>query len=181
MQRIQGFDAGAALQQAMAAEQWDMQKQLLQQQMAAGQQGAQGLAGLVNQYNAGYEQAKAANEARYQQMLGMTEQTTGQRLADIRAAGAQRSADIMSGLNRRGLGGTTIAPTMKAGVQDQTSAQLNRAVDELQKTPLGIMERRTDEYPRADIILALAQALGQNPAGPGGMVGILSGMNLGSA
>jgi len=207
---INTFDAGAALQQKMAEEQWEWQKGLYAQQQAAAQKAAGGLSSLVSQYNRGWGQARAANEQRYRQMLNIADlerqrqaavqqrmlgtvgQTTGQRAADIRAEGMREQSNIMQQLTRQGMAGTTVAPTMRAGVRRGTQESLNRLADEMlqqrlgvmgqmaqprQGTRLGIMERRTDEYPRSDVILALAQALGQGGIG-GGMMNALGNMRI---
>jgi len=180
-QSSSSYDPGAALQQQLAQEQWDWQKQIYGAQAKAARQGAAGLTGMIGQYNQAYGAAKDANERRYQEMLGITDQTTGQRMADIRRDYEGQSADAMQQLSRLGLANTTIAPTMKMGVEREKQASLNRAADALQGTKLGIMERRTDEYPKSDIILQLAQMLGQGGggAGVGGIVNALSNMRLG--
>jgi len=176
-----GYDSGAAMQQRLAQEQWDWQKKIYGQQAAAARQGATGLSGMIDQYNQAYGEAKAANEQRYQQMLGIADQTTGQRMADIRGDYGQQSSDVMQRLARLGLANTTIAPTMQMGINREKHASLNRAADQMQQTKLGIMERRTDEYPQSDIILKLAGMLGQGGggAGAGGIVNALSNLRLG--
>jgi hypothetical protein len=172
----------ANAQQRMAQEQWDWQKRIYGEQQASAKAGANSLSALVNQYNQAYNSARSANEQRYQQLLGIADQTTGQRMADIRSTGAGQSADIMQQLARTGMANTTVAPTLQMGVNRETQSSLNRAADELQGTKLGIIERREDEYPDSNIIVQLAQALGQS--GGSGMSGILkalSGLKLGGA
>jgi hypothetical protein len=178
---ISGYDSGSAMQQMLASEQWDMQKDLLRKQIAASREGASGLQAMVGQYNTAYQEARAANEARYREMLGIADTTVDQRTADIRSAGASEKADIMQQLSRLGMAGTTVAPTLKRGVESETQKRIDRSKQQLAGMRIGVRERRTDEYPRSDIIMALAQALGSSPAGPGGIVKALSGMNLGSA
>jgi len=174
------YDSGAAMQQRLAQEQWDWQKKIYgQQQGLAGQMG-EGLSGMVSQYNQAYGEAKTANEQRYQQMLGIADQTTGQRQADITSAYGQKSSGIMQRLAKLGMANTTVAPTMQMGVDREREAALDRSADQMQQTKLGIMERRTDEYPKSDIIMQLAQALGQG-GGAGGMSALsaLTGMRTG--
>ena len=96
----------------------------------------QGLQGLVGQYNVAYGQAREANEARYQQLLDISSQTTGQREADIRASYTGQGADIRQQLSRQGMAGTTIAPTMQMGVQREQQSSLNRLADQMQQTKL---------------------------------------------
>lgn len=168
-------------QMKLAGEQWKMQKDIYGRQVAAAGQIGEGLGGLVGQYNVAYDEARAANEARYQQMLGITEQTTGQRGADIETAYGGQQADITQRLARQGLGGTTIAPTMRMGVEREKQSSLNRLADQMQQTKLGIIERREDEYPTRDIIMQLVQALGQGGGGigAGGIMEALGTMRQG--
>lgn len=166
------------------------------EQKQAAAAGMSALAAAIGQHGKAFGEAKTANERRYeamlriadkerqrkalinQRMLGVAEQTTGQRAADIRGEGAEQEADIMQRLARVGMGGTTAAPTMREGVKRWTSEKLNRLADLMQKTKLdlmqrradigqgtrlGIMERREDEYPSSDVILALTKQLGGLP------------------
>ncbi len=168
------------LQQQMAQEQWDFQKQMYEQRLAASKEGAGSLTDLVSQYNTAYGEARTANEQRYQEMLGITDRTTDQRSADIRSSFAGQQSNTMQQLARLGMSNTTIGSTLGIGNQREMQSSLNRAADELQGTRLGIMERRTDEYPQNDIILALAQALGQGGLGmEGGIYSALGGMTPG--
>ena len=175
------FDPGAAMQQRLAQEQWNWQKKLYGQQQKLGEQAATGLSGMIGQYNTAYEEAKAANEQRYQAMLGITDTTTGQRAADIRSSYGEQGAQQQQQLARLGMSGTTIAPTMQMGVQREQQSALNRLADQMQGTKLGIMERRTDEYPKSDIIMSLVQALSQGGggAGAGSIFNALSQMKVG--
>jgi len=124
-----------------------------------------GLEALVRNYNIAYQQAKAANEARYQQMLGITRQTTGQRAADIRTAYGEQEANIMQQLARQGMAGTTIAPTMQMGVQREQQSALNRLADLMQQTTLGIMERKEDKYPDLSALQSIIAGVGSQYGG----------------
>ncbi len=125
---------------------------------------AGGMQNLATQYQQQYGEAKAANEARYQQMLQLQQQgtqqqrtelqsqygqmldvagqTTGQRAADIRSTYGQQQSGMMQQLARQGMAGTTIAPTMGMGIQREQQSALNRLADEMQGTKLGLMERQ---------------------------------------
>ena len=168
-------------QQTMAMRQYALQKKQYEDQAASAAAAGEGLSGMIDQYNQSYDEAKTANEQRYQAMLGIADQTTGQRQADITSAYGQQSSDIMQRLARLGLSNTTIAPTMGMGVEREKQESLNRAADEMQGTKLGIMERRTDEYPQSDIIMQLLQSIGQGSGGAagGGIAQALSSMRLG--
>ncbi len=163
---------GAQKQQMqMAQDQWDWQKKMYKEQMEAAKALSGTMTSLVGQYNTAYGDAKAANEARYKQLLNIADTTTGQRMADVRSAYGQQQADAMQNLARLGMSNTTIAPTMQMGIQREQQSALNRVADELQGTKLGIIERRTDEYPNANLLMALATMFGQG----GGMSGMGSG------
>jgi hypothetical protein len=167
----------------LAQEQWDWQKKRYAEQTAGAKAGAGGFARLVSSYNRAFGQAKTANERRYQEMLGITDKTTGQRAADIRAEGVGEQANIMQRLARQGMAGSTVGATLRKGARRDTQAELNRAADALQGRRLGIMERRTDAYPQSSMITNLATLLSQQGGGGGGNVGgvfrALAGMRLG--
>jgi len=128
-----------------------------------------GLGSLIESYNQAYQQARSANEARYQQMLGIAGQTTQQRAADIRSSYGQQQANMMQGLQRTGMAGTTVAPTMQMGIQREQQASLNRLADQMQQTRLGIMERRTDAYPEQGGLMQAIQAIGGGIGGGQGL------------
>lgn len=143
-----------------------------------------GLQSLVGNYNQAYGQAQAANEQRYQQMLGITDQTTGQRAADISGAYGQRGSDIMQRLASLGMANTTIAPTMQLGVDREREAALSRNADQMQQTRLGIMERRQDEGPSLENIQSIIAGIGSQYGGGQGisaMLQALSGLGGGAA
>ena len=144
-------------QTRMAEEQWEWQKNLQQQQLAAQRGGVSAISRMVGAYGKAFGQAKTANERRYEEMLGISRAetqrqagvqegmlgaigtTTGQRAADIRAGGVQEEANIMQRLARTGMGGTTIGTTQRAGVRRGTGEQLNRLADLMQERKLGVM------------------------------------------
>jgi hypothetical protein len=137
-----------------------------------------GLEGLVGSYNQAYGQAQEANEARYQQLLGIADQTTGQRAADIQGAYGQQSSNIMQRLGRLGLANTTIAPTMQMGVEREKQAALDRSADQMQQTKLGIIERRQDEGPSLENMQSIISGIGSQfgRAGLPSMIQALSGL-----
>jgi len=119
-----------------------------------------GLSALVNNYNQAYGQAKSANEARYQQMLGIANQTTQQRAADITSDYGQRESDIMQRLGRLGMSNTTVAPTMQMGVERERQSSLDRLADQMQQTKLGIIGSREDPYPDLGAVQSLIAGVG---------------------
>lgn len=128
-----------------------------------------GLSSLVQGYNQAYQQARSANEARYNQMLQLAGQTTNQRAADIRSSYGQQQAGAMQQLARTGMANTTVAPTMRMGFQREQQASLNRLADQMQQTRLGIMERRTDAYPDQAGLMQAIQGIGGGIGGGQGM------------
>ncbi len=111
----------------------------------------------VGAYNQAFAEAKQGNESRYQQMLDITNATTGQRAKDIGIDYKNREASAMQNLQRLGMGNTTVAPTLGMGFGRQKNAALDRLSDQMQGTKLGIMERRTDAYPDLASLVSLGQ------------------------
>lgn len=122
---------------------------------------------LVEEYNRAFGEAKGANEARYQQLLGISDETTGQRAADIRSRAFEERSDLEQGLARTGLANTTVSPTLTAGSRRREEESLNRLADQMQGTKLGIIERREDQYPDAASLQASLSGLGQGYGGTG--------------
>lgn len=149
-----------------------------------------------------YEQAKAANKAREQ---------------EIRAGYKKRYAAVMSGLSRlgeadrqrilqrgerqkgeaeqsaiaRGLAGGTVVDSLKQSVQEgveQSMNQLDEAIrrtklgyeDRLRKEELDFIERITDKYPDQRLYANMFQQHGQGTAGVGSSLGssLISGTGL---
>lgn len=115
-----------------------------------------------------------------EQMRGVAEQTTGQRAADIRSGAYEEEANVMQRLRQLGMSGTTVAPTLKGGIKTRMEESLNRLADTMQQTKLGIMreqagatrgtrlgimERRTDEYPNQAMLAGLVSGIGTGQRG----------------
>ena len=83
--------------------------------------------------------AEAASQAKYQEMLGVAGETTGQRQADIRQDYTSRAADITQQQARLGMSGTTVGTSLRGGVEREKQSSLNRLADTMQQTKLGIM------------------------------------------
>ena len=140
-------DRAARTQSEMAAWQYKQARgQAAYDKQAVGRLG-EGFESMLQNYNESFGQARGANEARYKQMLDITDQTTGQRLADVSSAYNQRGADVQQRLAGLGMANTTVAPTMQFGIDRERQSALNRTADQMQQTKLGIIERRDDNYP----------------------------------
>ena len=156
-----------------------------------------GLTGLVSSYNQAYGQAKGLNERRYRQLLsianqeraqkfkintqqlGIADQTTGQRAADIRSDAFDEQSNIGQRLARVGMGNTTVGSSLRGGVDRRMQGSLNRLADTMQQTKLGllqrradikdtrsgIIERRTDAYPDQSMLAGLVSSIGTGQRG----------------
>jgi len=137
--------------------------------------------GLAGSYQAAYDQARRANEARYQQILqgyGARRQEAETLLADLgqreRADLQERHFESSAALAQQGLAwqGSTIEPTMQMGLDREQNAQLQRydegqarmrleTLGGIDQQRLAFMERRTDAYPDQGQFIQLAQAEGR--------------------
>ena len=160
------------------ASQEQQRRAMESRQSQAAEAGGTALGSLVSEYNKAYGSARSANEARYQEMLGIADKTTGQRSADIRRDYGEQSAGEGQRLARLGMSNTTVLPTMQMGYEREKQSALNRLADQMQGTRLGIMERRQDPYPDSSMITGLAQQLGQNPMSSGQQYTALSKYRL---
>ncbi len=151
--RIAGIQAGTAGAR-LAVQQEFYNKMLGQQQQQVG-----GLTGMINQYQQQFQQAKAANEAKYQEALGVVGTTTGQQRADVLSQYQGQRASAMQQLARVGMANTTIAPTMQAGIQREQQSALNRVSDQMMQARLGVMQGFEHKYPEPGITQAAIGAM----------------------
>jgi len=137
---------------------------------------------LYDEYAKRYNEALLANEERYQDILGgygereglVDKQFAGQRRLIEEAARGKQSA-IQQQMIGSGLAQTTagLAPQAIAGREEQfalndlANAQA-MAQAQLQADTLQFKERRTDQYPDFNQMLALAQGVGQSGLSPYG-------------
>lgn len=160
MLQQQRADAASRLQSEMTEWQYKQQRsQAAYDKKAVGRLG-EGYESMLENYNRAFGEATAGNEARYQQLLGIADQTTGQRMADVSSAYNRQESDAMQRLAGLGMGNTTIAPTIRSGIERERQAALNRTADQMQQTKLGIIERRDDEYPDLGSLQAIIGGTG---------------------
>lgn len=159
-------------------------------------------ASIISDYEAKYNTARQANESRYQDILNQYRSRYDRAMQNLEGAGTQQRADLNTqydalgsrtgqDLVSRGLAGTTIAPSMQAGVERERAGARGR-LDEtllnqrlqtdanLSADTLSFMERRTDAYPDANLyarMLEMAQPqaqgsslLGRSSVNGGGIV-----------
>lgn len=139
--------------------------------------------GLSGSYDRAMAEAKAANEARYQRILGGYDDLLSQAKTELAGLGSQGAADINTAyagqasqvgqqLVNSGLYGTTVLPTMQMGVERERLAAQNRLAEQVAQQRLSVlgdlgqqrlnfMERRTDEYPDTNQLISLSQGAGQ--------------------
>ena len=123
----------------------------------------------LSQYTRAFEEAKAANEARYQGILqgyrdrydrgiGILEGMGDQSRRDIDASYAGQASRMGQDMVGRGLSGTTVAQSMQMGVERERQGAVGRLDESLRQQhlqtdaqlsgdKLGFMERRVDAYP----------------------------------
>lgn len=140
-------------------------------------------------YQSAYDEAKAANESRYGEMMGGYQERYDRGMGMLSDYGQQMGADIDEGffnqaqatkqdLSRRGLSNTTIAGGAAIQNERERSKEQRRLGEDLTRLRttqdaqlsgdlLAAMERRTDEYPDFNQMMALSQALGAS-GGSGG-------------
>jgi hypothetical protein len=140
---------------------------------------------LYDEYAKRYNEALLANEERYQDILGgygereglVDKQFAGQRRMIEEAARGKQSA-IQQQMIGSGLAQTTAGLAPKAIADRERQFALNdlanaqaMAQAQLQADTLQFKERRTDQYPDFNQMLALAQGVGQSGLGPYGRGG----------
>lgn len=136
----------------------------------------------IDSYRSAYDEAKTANQTRYNQALSGYQSLYDDQMAQLKNYGSQRLIDVgkaydnlgssmTQNLISRGMMGSTIYPTMQMGVQRQKQAEINRTSQGLLDQKLGyqqqlagniygLMERRQDPYPDMGSYLALMNSYG---------------------
>jgi hypothetical protein len=123
---------------------------------------------LQSEYQKAQDEAKAANESRYQGLLTEQKGMGEQEAKDIRSTYSGLATQGQQDLVSRGLAASTIAPTMQAGYARRETAELGRLGDRLREQRLGIMERRSDTYPDLGQLQSLAGMVGSYGGAGGG-------------
>ena len=149
----------AAAQRAMEKAQFDWKldawnRMFLQQKQQVG-----GLTGMIDQYNQAFQQAKTANEQKYQEALGVVGTNTGQQRSDVMRQYQGQRASAMQQLARVGMANTTIAPTLQAGIQREQQGALNRVSDQAMQARLGVMQGFEYKFPEPGITQAAIGAM----------------------
>lgn len=138
---------------------------------------------LMNNYQNAYNAAKNANLHRYNDILAGYNQRKTDVMNSMEGMNQQAASDIRTDydamadsqaqkLRNAGLAGTTVMPTMIAGVEKQKQAQLNRlneatmaqktnALAGLEGDTLKFQENRNDVYPDTSLYASLLQNAGK--------------------
>lgn len=150
--------------------------------------------GLGGGYQRALDEANAANERRYQEILGGYDALHGRVMGDLAGVGQQQTADINRSyrnagsrtnnqLVQRGFGNSSLISTMQQGnMRERSEAQRRLQEGLLQQRAgydtrisqgkLGVMERRTDLGPDPNQMIKLMQGMGRGGVGMGGVGGI---------
>lgn len=139
--------------------------------------------GLAGQYQQALDKANAANENRYNQILGGYDQLHSRVMGDLANVGAMEKKDINRQYNsmgsdvyqrlvNRGFGNSSLTGTMQMGVERERADALARSAEraaqlranadmQLSTGKFGVMERRTDMGPDPNQLLEIARLQGQ--------------------
>jgi hypothetical protein len=152
---------------------------------------------LFGSYQNAYNEGRAANETRYNDLIGYLNQrytrnmerseglgaADGERIdRDYQRLGADTDQDLIS----RGLRNSTVRTGAQRGVEEDRQYAHRQLGESLRREQIGIdldsskdvldaMERRTDSYPSMDQMAQLALQLGQGGYGAGGGGGGVGG------
>lgn len=149
--------------------------------------------GLAGQYQQAIDKANAANESRYQQILGgyddLSKRVSGElanagnmERKDINRQYNSMGSDVYQRLVNRGFGNSSLLATMRMGTERERSDALARSYEraaqlranadiQLSQAKMGVMERRTDLGPDPQQLIALSQGLGRAGYGQRPMYG----------
>jgi hypothetical protein len=159
--------------------------------MTQGTNPLQLLLSLVGQQQQGQNEAKQANESRYDDILNLFGLTRGRVMGNLSQLGNQEISDankayddqrnnMLTDLANRGLSGSTKRIAVEDANQRERSAAVNRIQDSLLQNlsnaderftdkATGVMERRSDPYPNTgDIGGIISQLVGAFPGALGG-------------
>jgi hypothetical protein len=187
--QVQAAELAASESEATNAEkkrEFDVTQQNYQDQVAAQKTAASavgtGLQSLVNSYNLAFATAKAEGESRYQQMLSIADQTTGQQAADIRTTYANKQSSALQNLAKLGMSNTTIGSTLALGNARSEAAAQNTLADTMQQTKLGIIANKASDAsyaPDKSAITSLINSATSNTGayGTGAAAEALAGLN----
>lgn len=121
---------------------------------------------LIQDTIAAQQRANQANEQRFQQLLGLSDQFGQTGRQDAQSAAIRQQAQAQQSLISRGLGNTTILDAANRGVQSDFQRQLLDVNERVAQQRAGIIERRDDVGPDLNALIALAQQTGAANTAP---------------
>jgi len=137
---------------------------------------------IIAQMQEAQDAANAANEARYQEMLGQFEGLGETGRARIQEQTAQQQASTAQDLTSRGLGGTTIGSAMSRGIAREGESATQELGERVAMQKAGAMERKTDQGPDmgmfANLISAMSQGQGSGGSAISGGMGPMARRGL---
>lgn len=156
---------------------------------------------LAQAYQSALNRANAANESRYQGILSgyddLSKRVSGelagvgeQEYRDIDRTYRNMGSDVYQRLVNRGFANSTLPATSQMGVERERSAARSRLASDLARMradydaqisqgKMGVMERRTDEAPDFNQMIALSEGLGRGGYGQGYGGGVGMGQPIG--
>jgi len=121
----------------------------------------QGLDELIRRQERLQDEAREANESRYQNTLAELSRQGIQSKADVRRGVAEEKGGITQGLIDRGLGSSTVLDSLMNRSEERGQREATRIDESVADRRAGVMERRFDEYPNLDFIGQLIQQMMQ--------------------
>lgn len=109
---------------------------------------------------ADYNAAKAANDARYNQLLQLADQFGATQNRQTNQLYDQQQANNLQNLIGSGLGNSTVLTSNATGIQNARTNALADVNERVSQNKSGIIERRTDEYPNLSMFASLLQQPG---------------------
>ena len=149
---------------AASANQWSQQHQQLTRERLAQAEAGASARRLAAQAQTASDEATAANESRYQEILSGYGISRDAEAADIRSDWQGQATQGDQDLISSGLAGTTVRPTMRAAYQRGETADLGRLNERVRRDRLGFMERRTDAYPNQGLLAQIMASIGAGGA-----------------
>ncbi len=121
---------------------------------------------LMHEYQTAYDEARQANIERYEEGLALLDQVGAERRGEIERRFTGLQTQAQQDLVGRGLRGTTVAPTMQAGIERHQQDALTMLGSQLAQQRLAWVGDRMDLYPELHPYLNLMQMYGEYGAGP---------------
>jgi hypothetical protein len=127
------------------------------------QQPGTGLNDILAQLKAAQAKANAANEKRYNDILGMYSNLGQAGMARIGQGEEQAQAKGTQDLTSRGLGNTTVTSSVNRGIANDAELQRQGLQENVAQLKGGVMERKTDAGPNLGLYSGLLQQMASQP------------------